>query len=230
VTAAPDPAAGDGVPWQDVRDESDPGPVLTSELLVSGKVWDVRRDTVELRDGQVVVRDLVIHYGAVGVLAIDDEDRVLLVRQYRHPVAMMLWEPVAGLLDVPGEDPVSAARRELVEEAGLVAGRWDLLVDYEPSPGGSSEALRLYLARDVSPAPGGRPAGTGEERDMPTAWIPLDEARDRVLSGALTAPITVVGVLAAVCLRAEGWSSLRPADSPWPVRDALVTAGRIRGS
>jgi ADP-ribose pyrophosphatase len=218
------------VPWQDVRDEPDPRPVLASELLVSGKVWDVRRDTVDLRDGQVVVRDLVVHYGAVGVLVIDDEDRVLLVRQYRHPVAMMLWEPVAGLLDVPGEDPVSAARRELVEEAGLVAGRWNLLVDYEPSPGGSSEALRLYLARDVSPAPGRRPAGAGEERDMPMAWVPLDEARDRVLSGALTAPITVVAVLAAVCLRAAGWSGLRPADSPWPVRDALVAQGRIRSS
>ena len=207
MTAEPDPAPGEAVPWQDVR-----------------------RDTVDLRDGQVVVRDLVIHYGAVGVLAIDDEDRVLLVHQYRHPVAMMLWEPVAGLLDVPGEDPVSAARRELVEEAGLVAGRWDLLVDYEPSPGGSSEALRLYLARDLAPAPGGRPAGTGEERDMPVAWIPLDEARDRVLSGALTAPITVVGVLAAVCTRATGWSSLRPADSPWPVRDTLVAQSRIRVS
>ena len=221
---------GAGVPWQDVRDEPDPRPVLASELLVSGRVWDVRRDTVDLRDGQVVVRDLVIHYGAVGVLAIDDDDQVLLVRQYRHPVAMMLWEPVAGLLDVAGEDPVSAARRELVEEAGLVAGRWDLLVDYEPTPGGSTEALRIYLVRELSPAPGGRPAGTGEERDMPMAWIPLDEARGRVLSGALTAPITVVGVLAATCARAAGWSGLRPADSPWPVRDALVAQGRIRGS
>jgi ADP-ribose pyrophosphatase len=223
--AAPRP----GTPGADVRDEADPRPVLASQDLVSGMVWDVRRDTVDLRDGQVVVRDLVLHTGAVGVLVMDEQDRVLLIRQYRHPVGMLMWEPVAGLLDLPGEDPLTAARRELVEEAGLLARRWDVLVDYEPSPGGSSEALRVYLAREVALAPGGRPAGEGEERDLPQAWVPLDQARDRVLSGDLTAPITVVGVLAAVCARAGGWASLRPARTPWPVRESLLAHGRVRG-
>ena len=175
-----------------------------------GRVWDVRRDTIELGDGQTVVRDLVVHTGAVGVLALDEQGRLLLVRQYRHPVAMALWEPVAGLLDLPTEPPLEAARRELVEEAGLVAGRWDVLLDYESSPGGSSEALRLYLARGLAPAPGGRPPGEGEERDMPYTWVPLEMARDHVLAGRFTAPITVVGVLAACASRDLGWSTLRP--------------------
>lgn len=230
MRSQPDPTTDVVVPTTDVRDEPDPRPVLASDSLLTGKVWDVRRDTVDLRDGQVVVRDLLIHHGAVGVLAIDEEDRVLLVRQYRHPVAMMLWEPVAGLLDEPGEAPLTAARRELVEEAGLVAGRWDVLIDYESSPGGSSEALRVYLARDLSPAPGGRPPGEGEERDLPQAWVPLEQARERVLSGALSAPITVVAVLAASGLHAAGWVGLRPVDSPWPMRDHLLAQGRIRGS
>ena len=156
----------------ELRDAAEPRRILGSELLVRGRVWDVRRDTIELGDGQTVVRDLVVHTGAVGVLALDEQGRLLLVRQYRHPVAMALWEPVAGLLDLPTEPPLEAARRELVEEAGLVAGRWDVLLDYESSPGGSSEALRLYLARGLAPAPGGRPPGEGRSGTCRTPGCP----------------------------------------------------------
>jgi ADP-ribose pyrophosphatase len=212
-----------------LADAPDARVVLGSETLVRGRVWDVRRDTVDLGDGQTVIRDLVVHTGAVAVLALDDEDRLLLVRQYRHPVALSLWEPVAGLLDGgPDELPLDAARRELVEEAGLVAGRWDLLLDYESSPGGSSETLRLYLARGLEAAPGGRPPGDGEERDMPYTWVDLDLARELVLAGNLTAPITVVGVLAAHAARELGWRTLRGAGAPWPARQAGLSAGRVR--
>jgi ADP-ribose pyrophosphatase len=116
---------------------------------------------------------------------------------------MALWEPVAGLLDVADESPRDGAARELVEEAGLVARRWDVLVDFENSPGGSSETIRCYLVRDLAPAPGGRPDGDGEERDMPYAWVPLDPPW-RVLEGRFSAPLTAVGVLAAYA-SPRGW-------------------------
>jgi len=221
-TWAGDPAA--------LVDDPDPRRVVESELVMRGRVWDLRRDTIDLGDGQTVVREYVAHPGAVAVLPMDEHDRILLVRQYRHPVGMLLWEPVAGLMDVVDESPRVGAARELVEEAGLVARRWDVLVDIENSPGGSSETIRCYLGRDLEPAPGGRPAGDGEERDMPYTWVPLDDAVTAVLAGRLTAPLTVAGVLAAYASRAGGWASLRPADSPWPLRDHVVANGRTRAA
>ena len=211
-----------------LADEAVVNEIVASEPLVDGRVWDVRRDSVDLGDGQTVVRDFVVHPGAVGVLALDDAERVLLVRQYRHPVGMALWEPVAGLLDVADESPLTGAARELVEEAGLVAERWDVLVDLETSPGGSSETIRCYLARGLAPAPGGRPVGEGEERDMAFTWVPLDDAVDAVLHGRFTAPLTVAGVLAAYASRAGGWQSLRTADVAWPQRDLVASTGRAR--
>jgi ADP-ribose pyrophosphatase len=213
-----------------LADETDTRVVRSSETLLRGRVWDVRQDTVDLGDGQQVVRDLVVHTGAVGILALDHRDRVLLLRQYRHPVGMSLWEPAAGLLDVDGEEPAAAAARELVEEAGLVAARWDVLVDFENSPGGSSEALRCYLARDLAPAPQGRPEGDGEERDLPHVWVPLEHAVAGVLAGRLTSPLTVIGVLAASAARDAGWTTLRPVDAPWPAREHVLATGRVRGA
>ena len=211
-----------------LRDEADDREVVAREQVVRGMVWDLRRDTVDLGDGQTVVREYVVHPGAVAVLAIDEDDRVLLIRQYRHPVGMSMWEPVAGLLDVADESPWVGAARELVEEAGLVAQRWAVLVDLENSPGGSSETIRCYLARDLAPAPGGRPFGHGEEREMPLTWVPLEVAVDGVLSGRLTAPIVVAGVLAAALSRSNSWSTLRPVDAPWPARDHVASSGRAR--
>jgi 8-oxo-dGDP phosphatase len=192
-------------------------PVSDVETVYQGLVWDVVRDTVDLGPGGTVRREYVRHTGAVGVLALDDQDRVLLIRQYRHPVGMELWELPAGLLDVDGEGPLAAARRELAEEADLRAGRWDVLVDWFNSPGGTSEAFRLYLARDVSPVPEAeRHVREAEEHDMPVRWVPLDAARDAVLVGHLHNPSAVVGLLAAHAAREQGWRTLRPADAPWP--------------
>ncbi len=202
-----------------VADEVAPRDVRSSETVFHGKVWDVRRDEVDLGDGQTVVRDVLEHPGAVGIVALDDDERVLLVRQYRHPTGRLLWEAPAGLLDVEGEHPLAAAQRELLEEAGLRAERWDVLVDYYNSPGGTTEAFRCYLARGLTQvADHERHVGEGEERDMPAARVPLDEAVDLVLAGHLHNPTTVSGVLAAAAARARGWERLRPADAPWPER------------
>jgi 8-oxo-dGDP phosphatase len=200
--------------------------VVRSEVVYDGLVWDVRRDDVDLGNGEVVTRELVEHTGAVGVVALDASDQVLLVRQYRHPVSSYLWEPPAGLLDVDGEDPLDAAQRELAEEADLTADEWHVLVDFFNSPGGSTEAFRCYLARGLHPVPADRRhQREGEERDMATAWVPLDEARDLVLSGRLHNPTAVTGILAACVARTSGWDTLRAADSPWPER----SPGRGRG-
>jgi 8-oxo-dGTP pyrophosphatase MutT (NUDIX family) len=196
--------------------------VLDRETVFSGMVWDVDRDTVDLGDGDVVKREYVKHTGAVAVLALDDEGRALFVEQYRHPVGMTLWELPAGLLDVDGEPPLLAAQRELAEEADVRAERWEVLIDWFNSPGGTTEALRLYLARGLSEVPEAeRHQREAEERDMTVRWVPLEEARDAVLTGALHNPGAVVGVLAACEARAQQWRTLRPADSPWPEHPAF---------
>lgn len=203
----------------DLRDRIAPATVLGTEVVHKGMVWDVRRDDIELGDGQRVTREVLVHTGAVGVLALDEQERVLLVHQYRHPVGEVLWEPPAGLLDEDGEHPLDAAKRELWEETGYRAAEWHVLVDFFNSPGGSTEAFRCYLARGLSEASADdRHAGHGEERDMPTTWLPLDEAVAGVLAGRLHNPTLVTGVLAASAARAAGWGCLRPADAPWPER------------
>lgn len=193
----------------DVRGER---PVLTTDVVYRGLVWDVVRETVELGPLSTVVREYVRHPGAVAVIAMDEADRVLLLRQYRHPVGAELWEPPAGLLDVPGEDPVAAAQRELAEEADLTATEWWLLAEYFATPGGNDELLRVYLARGIAEVPAAqRHHREDEEADMEPAWVPLDDALAAVLAGRLHNPSTVVGILAAAAARARGWSDLRPA-------------------
>ncbi|QIM21051.1 NUDIX hydrolase [Phycicoccus sp. HDW14] len=194
-------------------------PVVESTLSFRGRVWDVRTDRVDLGEAGVVTRDYVDHTGAVAVLALDDDDRAVVIQQYRHPVAAYDWEVPAGLLDVDGEPPHLTAARELHEEADLEAGRWATLVDHWSSPGGSSEGLRIYLARDLTEVPETeRHERQGEELGMPVRRVPLDDLVAGVLAGRLHSPTLVIAVLAAEALRARGWSGLRPADAPWPSR------------
>ncbi|MCU1432406.1 MAG: hydrolase [Actinotalea sp.] len=179
--------------------------VTRTELVHDGMIWDVVRDTVELGEAGTVRREYVRHPGAVAVIAMDRDDRVLLLRQYRHPVAQELWEPPAGLLDVPGEDPQVAAARELAEEADLVAGSWWPLVDFFTTPGGSDERVAIYLARDLTPVPEAeRHVRDGEELGMLEEWVPLDDAVEAVLSGRIRNPSAVIGVLAAEAARRRG--------------------------
>jgi ADP-ribose pyrophosphatase len=204
-----------------LQDRIEPRPVGTTEHLLSGMVWDVVRDAVDLGDAGVVRREYIKHPGAVGILALDEQERVAVVDQYRHPVGMVLWEIPAGLLDVAGEPPVDCARRELAEEADLVAQEWHVLVDYMNSPGGSSEAFRCFLARGLSDVPEAeRHERHGEELAMQVRWVPLDELRDGILAGRLHSPSLVGPVLAACAARDQGWRTLRPADAPWPEHPA----------
>lgn len=202
----------------ELADTYAPRPVVKSQTVFAGRVWAVYRDRVDLGEAGTVTRDYVMHPGAVGVLALDEQDRVLFIKQYRHPVRYDLWELPAGLLDIDGEAPLACAQRELVEEADLRAQSWDLLMDWFNSPGGMDEAFRLYLARGISPVPEAeRHVRTDEEAMIEARWVPLDEAHRAVLGGRLHNPTTVVGILAAHAARADGWSALRPANTPWPL-------------
>lgn len=212
----------------DFADAPDPQPVVERLDRFDGLRWRVRTDRVQLPRGEVVARDYQVHPGAVGIMALDDDERILFVRQYRHPVGFLLWEPPAGLMDLAGESALATAQRELVEEGGVVAGQWNVLADWFNSPGGSTEAFRCFLARDLAPAPGGKPPGEAEEADMPSRWVPLDDAVAAVLAGDLGNPTAVAGVLAAAAARATGWQNLRPGDAPWPIRDQLVATDRVR--
>ncbi|ABK53014.1 NUDIX hydrolase [Acidothermus cellulolyticus 11B] len=207
----------DGPASEPVRDEPAPRPVCATHRHFTGRVVSLRTDVVDLGPAGRVDRDVVEHPGAVGVIAVDAELRVLLVRQYRHPVGCLLWEPPAGLLDIPGEDPLTAARRELAEEAGYQAAEWAVLVDAFTSPGGSTEAVRIYLARELQALPPeDRHVGVAEEYDMPTRWVPLADARRAVLSGELHNPLAVMGILAACALLLDGVAGgPRPAAAPW---------------
>ncbi len=203
----------------EIRDEPEKWPVLGSENRFTGHVISIRTDTVSMVDGKVAERDYVVHPGAVGVVALDEADRVLLVRQYRHPVGWRLWELPAGLLDHPGEDPLAAAQRELYEEAHQQADDWRVLVDMFTTPGGSDEAIRVYLARGVSESDGEQYAREHEEADMPSAWVDRSEVVRLILAGELHNPLTVAGVLAlTAAISTNGLDELRAADAPWPAR------------
>jgi 8-oxo-dGTP pyrophosphatase MutT (NUDIX family) len=180
-----------------------------------GPIFTVYSDTVTMSGGGTATRDVVENKGAVGVVALDDVGRVVLIRQYRHPVGQRLWEVPAGLRDVSGEDMLLTARRELAEETDCSAARFDLLVDLQTSPGFSNETIRMYLARDLTPVPDDeRHERTDEEADLEIAWFDLDEAVAMILRGEVTNASTVAALLAAHRAREEGWATLRPADTP----------------
>jgi 8-oxo-dGTP pyrophosphatase MutT (NUDIX family) len=211
-TAAADPPAADPLLADAVADRH----VVRSTQRFHGRVWDIRTDLVDLGDGQQVERDLVVHPGAVGIIAVDDDQQVLLVQQYRHPVSALLWEPPAGLLDIAGEDPLAAAQRELFEEAGYRASSWSVLLDVFMSPGGSGESVRLFLAQGLTPVTEAeRFLGEAEERSMVTRWVPLERARAGLFSGDLHSPLCVMGILAVTRVLADRDASTRPVESPW---------------
>jgi len=198
---------------------SPPYAVVSSEDVFQGHVIGVRVDQVRMPDGSVAAREIVAHPGAVGIVAIDDADQVILVRQYRPAVGEWFDELPAGLLDVHGEPALDAARRELYEEAAVRAGDWQVLLDLHTSPGMTDEAIRIYLARELTDvAESERHSAEGEELELTVHRMPLDDAVAAARDGALTNAAAVAGVLAAAQARTSDWKGLRPADAPWPAR------------
>jgi 8-oxo-dGTP pyrophosphatase MutT (NUDIX family) len=181
-----------------LADLPDPAPVTSSEVAFHGKVWDIRRDRFAFGSGDArheIVREYMDHTGAVAVLAMDAEQRVLLINQYRHPIGEREWELPAGLLDVQGEPPLEAAKRELAEEVDLEASDWRELLTFHTSPGGSNELLYIYQATGLTSTPAFD--RTEEEAEILLRWAPLEEVVDAVLAGRLRNSILIVAALAA---------------------------------
>jgi 8-oxo-dGDP phosphatase len=199
-----------------IQDQPEHWPVVSSDVLLRSRLVTVRSDKVRTAENRVAERDVVLHPGAVAVLALDDADRVLMIRQYRHPVGRLLWEIPAGLRDVPGEEPWVTASRELMEEAGYRARDWRVLVDYYSSPGYSTERLRIFLARDLAAVPVAERhfVPQDEEAHLLVDWLPLDEAVEAVFAGELHNGPAVVAIMAGYAARSGGYDRLRPADSP----------------
>lgn len=201
-----------------IEDRHTPHTVTESTTAWSGRIVDMVEDHVVVVEGEEpVVRQYTRHPGAVAVVVMRGEEgaeEILLLRQYRHPVNASLWEIPAGLLDIPGEDSLVAAERELAEEADLKAARWDVLVDFFTSPGGSTEPLRVFLARDLETTETSFER-EDEEATMEYAWVSLSDALDWVLAGRLHNPSTVIGILSAHAARGRGWEGLREPSAPW---------------
>ncbi len=172
-----------------------PVEIVDAQTVHDGAVWNVERERFSYNDHHIV-REFIDHPGAVAVLAIDDEERILLIQQYRHPVRIREWELPAGLLDVVGEDPALAASRELAEEADLLADEWTELIDFHSSPGGSNERIHVFQATGLRAAHEVFDR-TEEEADIVLRWVPLEEAVAAVLDGRLRNSILIIAVLAA---------------------------------
>jgi len=179
----------------ELRDEPFEPEVVTTDLAFEGAVWNVRDDRVRYGDGEIR-RQYVAHTGAVAILALDDDGRVLLIQQYRHPIRHRDWELPAGLRDVAGEEPLEAARRELAEEADLVAESWEPLVSSWTTPGGNDEIIHIFLATGLSAAPTTHDR-EDEEADIRIEWVPLADAVAAVLDGRMRNGILSIGVMAA---------------------------------
>jgi ADP-ribose pyrophosphatase len=186
--------------------------VLSTQDVYSGRIIAVRVDDVAMPGGGQAKREVVEHHGAVAIVALDDDDQVTLIHQYRHPLGKRIWELPAGLIDHLGEDPLESAKRELVEEVGLAAAHWSVLVDVAASPGFTDEVVRVFLATGLSVVD--REALGDEEADLVARKVPLAEAVRMALNGEIVNGAAVGGLLATQVARASG-AETRPADAPW---------------
>jgi 8-oxo-dGTP pyrophosphatase MutT (NUDIX family) len=198
--------------------------VSSTRTEYTGAILALRVDEVQMPGGGSGAREVVEHQGAVAIVAVDDDDQVVLIHQYRHPLGHRLWELPAGLLDVADEEPLPAAQRELAEEVGLAAEQWSVLVDVAASPGFTDECVRVYLAQGLSDV--ARPTGEHEEADLVVQRVAVDDAVAQVLSGEVINASTVGGLLALAAVRARDGRS-RGVDAPWPDRPTAFS-GRQR--
>lgn len=171
---------------------------LESREVYRGRILHVREDRVRLPNGKEGVREVVEHPGGVAILAIDSEDRVLLVRQYRYPFERVLTEIPAGKRE-PGEPPFITAQRELQEEVGATADTWTELGTLIPSPGCYGETLYLYMAQDLHFGA----THPDEDEFLEPLRVPLDEAVRQCMDGTLTDAKTVAAILKGKILREQ---------------------------
>jgi ADP-ribose pyrophosphatase len=196
-----------------LRDTPERWPVISSAVQARGPIVTLRSDRVQMPDDEVADRQVMEHPGAVAVVALDEAGQVLMIRQYRHPVARRLWELPAGLRDVSGEPPRVTAERELLEETGYRARDWQILIDFYSSPGISTERIRVFLARDLAAVPAAQRdfVPRHEETQLQIGWVGLDEALKAFLAGDLHNGVAAVGILSAYAARSSGFAGLRPA-------------------
>jgi 8-oxo-dGDP phosphatase len=197
----------------DSRPDRHTFPVRETRDIYRGRVMAVRADQVEMPGGRLATREIVEHYGAVAIAALDADDRLAVIDQYRHAVGRRLCELPAGLLDVAAEDPALTAARELAEEAGLAAAEWSVLLDVVPSPGFTDESVRVYLARGLSEVARPEP-GDDEEADLRIGWLPIADAVAGVFAGEIVNGVSVAAVLAVQAVL-SGVAIPRPVDAPW---------------
>lgn len=201
---------------------------LSSETVYVGKIFALRADEVAMPGGGSARREVVEHYGAVAIVALDDDGNLVLVYQYRHPIGRRLWELPAGLLDMGDEPPHVTAARELEEEAGLAAVHWQTLIDVDSAPGFSDESVRIYLATGLTDI--GRPHAHDEEADLVVKRVPLADAVQMVFEGEIVNSLAVAGILAAAHLKeAHPSAALRPLDAPWIDRPTSLRTRRDQG-
>jgi ADP-ribose pyrophosphatase len=173
--------------------------VKNSQIAYQGRIWNVIAKTFEFQ-GEELTRDYIQHPGAVAVLAINEKDEVLLIKQYRAPVNQYLYEMPAGLRDEEDESDLESAKRELSEEADYQAKSWSHLQSFYTTPGSSSEVIEIFLAQDLSPT-GESFDRTSEEKGMVPIWIPFSEVLASVMQSKTKSPTLVVAVLALAARR-----------------------------
>jgi ADP-ribose pyrophosphatase len=166
--------------------------VLASERVYEGRILNLRVDQIRTSQGVEALREIVENGGAVAVVAVDDQQRVVLVKQYRHAIRAVVTEVPAGKLD-GDEDPLEGAQRELGEETGFRAGRWQSLSSIYPSPAWSTEYIYLYLATELIPGP----MAMDVDEAIEVVLLPLAEAIELVRSGVITDAKTVAALLLA---------------------------------
>ena len=193
---------------------------LSSETVYVGKIFALRADEVAMPGGGSARREVVEHYGAVAIVALDEDGNLVLVYQYRHPIGRRLWELPAGLLDMGDEPPHLTAARELEEETGLAAEHWQPLIDVDSAPGFSDESVRIFLATGLTEI--GRPDAHDEEADLMVKRVPLADAVQMVFDGEIVNALAVAGILAAAHRPAD----LRPLDAPWTDRPTALRTRR----
>jgi 8-oxo-dGTP pyrophosphatase MutT (NUDIX family) len=196
--------------------------VVSTQDIYRGRVVALRADEVAMPGGGSARREVVEHFGAVAVAALDERNRLVLIHQYRHPLGGRLWELPAGLLDEPGESPLEAAARELAEEVGLASDSWEVLVDVAASPGFTDEVVRIFLARGLRDVHR-EVAAADEETDLVIRRFEVAEAVRMALAGEIINAAAVSGILAVQTVL-SGAASTRPADAPWPSRPTKFAA------